>query len=107
MMLVINQTPHTKKQPTEFEIASHTTSIVLGANCRFVGPQNGLILHEHVVQSLYVALGMVLHIFAHLSTHVIRNYLPIKTISPYGQPNPVPWVSIPLEPHLPKDMPYR
>jgi len=107
MMPVINHTAHTKKQTTEFVIASHATSIVLGANYRFVGPQNGPSLHEHVVQSPYATLGVVLNVFTHLSTHVIRNYLPIKIVSPCRQPNPAPWVSIPLKPHLPIDMPYR
>jgi hypothetical protein len=107
MMPIINHTPHTKKQTIELVIASHATSIVLGVNCRFVGPQNGPTFHEHAVQSPYVAMGVVLHVLAHLSKHVIRNYLPIKIVLPCGQPNPAPWVLIPLELHLPIDMPYR
>ncbi len=75
------------------------------ANCRSVGPQNGPTFHEHVVQGLHVALGMVLPILAHLSTHVIRNYLPIETILPHGQLDPTTWVSIPSKPHLLVDMP--
>jgi hypothetical protein len=104
-MPVLDHTPHTEKQTTELVVASHVTNIVHITNYRSVEPQNGLTPHEHVVQGLHVALGVVLHVFAHLSTPVIRNYLPIKIVSPYGQLDHVPWVSIPLEPQWPIDMP--
>ncbi len=106
MLNDVHNQSHTKKQTIELVIASYATSIMLGTNCRFVEPQNGPILHEHAIQNLYVALGVVLHALAHLSTHVIRNYLPIKIVLPCGQPNPAPWVLIPLKLHLPVDMPY-
>jgi hypothetical protein len=105
MMHALDHTPHTKKQTAEPIVASHTTNIVLRTNYKFVKPQNGPTLHEHVVQGLHIIVGMVLPILTHLSTPIIKNYLPIKTISPYGQPNPTPWMSIPLKPHLPIDMP--
>jgi hypothetical protein len=69
-----------------------------------LGPQNGPIIHEHVVQGPHAILSVVLLVFAHLSTHVIRNYLPIKTILPCEQPDSAPWVSLPPKPHSPVDM---
>jgi hypothetical protein len=84
MMPVFNHTPHTKKQIVEHVVASHATNIVPRANYRSIGPQNDPTFHEHVIQGLHVALGMVLLILAHLSTPIIRNYIPIGTISPYG-----------------------
>jgi hypothetical protein len=73
MKPILDHTPHVKKKIVELVIASHATNIVLGANCRSVKPQNGPILYEHVVQGLHAAIGMVLPIFAHLSTPVIKN----------------------------------
>jgi hypothetical protein len=105
MILVFDHTPHTKKQTTKPAIASHATNIVRGTNCRSIGPQNGPIPQEHAIQGPHTALGMVLPILTHMSTPIIRNYLPIITNSPYGQPNPIPWVSIPLKPHMPTYVP--
>jgi hypothetical protein len=107
MMHVIDHTPHTEKQSTERVIASHATSTMPRANYRFVEPQNGPTLHKHVVQGPHTTIGMVLHVFTHLSTHVIRNYLPIRIVSSCGQLDPAPWVSIPPELHLLIDMAYR
>ncbi len=105
MMPILDQTPHIEKQIVELIVASHTTNTMHGANYRCVEPQNGPTLHEHVIQGPHVVMGMVLPALTHLSTHVIRNYLPIGTISPCGQPNLTPWVLIRLEPHPPIDMP--
>ncbi len=105
MMPILDHTPHIKKQIAKPIVASHATNIVLGANCRFARPQNGPTFHKHVIQGPHVALGMVLPMLTHLSTPVIRNYLPIGTISPCGQLDFTPWVLIPLEPHLHVDMP--
>ncbi len=68
-------------------------------NYRFVKPQNGPTPHEHVVQGPHIALGMVLPVRADLSTPVILNHVPIETILPCGQPNLIPWMSIPPKPH--------
>jgi hypothetical protein len=105
MMLVLDHTPYIEKQVIKPVIASHTTKIVLRANYRSIKPQNGPTPHEHVVQGLHIALGMVLPVLTHLSTPVIRNYLPIRTVSPCGQFDSAPWVSFPLEPHPLVDMP--
>jgi hypothetical protein len=99
-----SHTIHPKKF-VEPVVASHTTNIMPGANCRYVGPQNGSTPHEYAVQSPHVVLGVVLHVLTHLSTHVIKNYLLVETVSPYGQPNPARWVLIPLKLHLHVDMP--
>jgi hypothetical protein len=74
MKPILDHTPHVKKQIVELVIASHATNIVLGTNCRSVKPQNGPILYEHGIQGLHAALGMVLPIFSHLSTPVIKNF---------------------------------
>jgi len=73
MKPIFDHTPHVKKQIVELVIAFHATNIVLGANYRSIKPQNGPIFHEHVIQGLHTALGMVLPIFAHLSTPIIKN----------------------------------
>jgi len=80
MMPILDHTPHTKKQTIEHVVASHTANTVLKTNYRSIEPQNGPTLHKHVIQGLHVALGVVLLALAHLSTPVIRNYLPIGTI---------------------------
>jgi hypothetical protein len=80
MMPILNHTPHTKKQIPKPIITSHATNIILKVNYRFVKPQNGPIIHEHAVQGPHIALGVVLPILAHLSTLVIKKYLPIKII---------------------------
>ncbi len=105
MMLVLDHTPHIEKQTIKFVIASHATNIMPRTNYRFVEPQKGPTFHEHDIQGPHVALGMVLPILAHLSTTIIKNYLPIEIILPCGQPNLTPWVSIPSEPHLHVNMP--
>ncbi len=105
MMPILDHTPYIEKQIIEHVVASHAINIVPKANCKFVKPQNGPTIHEHVIQSLRAILGMVLHVLAHLSTFVIRNYLPIRTISPCGQPNLAPWVLVPLKLHMFVDMP--
>jgi hypothetical protein len=105
MMLVLNHTPHIKKQIVKLVVASHTTNIVLGAICMCIKPQNGPIPQEHAIQGLHVILGMVLHVLTHLSTNIIWNYLPIKIVSPYGQFNFTPWVLIPPKLHMFIDMP--
>jgi hypothetical protein len=84
MMHVLDHAPYTEKQIVEHEVASHATNIVPGATYRSVEPQNDPTPHEIVIQGPHVVLGMVLHVFTHLSTHVIRNYLPIGIVSPYG-----------------------
>jgi hypothetical protein len=94
MMPILNQTPYIEKQIVEPILASHPTNIVPRANYSSIKPQNGLTLLEHVVQGPHDVLGAVVHVLAHLSTHIIKNYLPIGIILPYGQPNPIPWVSI-------------
>jgi hypothetical protein len=105
MMPILNHTAHTKKQIPKSIVTSHATNIIPIVNYRFIKPQNGPILHEHAVQGPHIASGVVLPILAHLSTHVIKNYLPIGTISPYGQPDTIPWVSIPSKLHLLVNMP--
>jgi hypothetical protein len=87
MMLVLNHTPHTKKQTIELVVASHTTNTMPRTNYRFVGPHSGPTPHEHVIQGPHAAMGMVLPILAHFSTPIIRNHLLIRIILPYGQPN--------------------
>jgi hypothetical protein len=67
MMPIFNHTPYSKKQIVELVVASHTTNIVPRTNYRFVEPQNGSTPHEHAIQSPYIVLGMVLHMFTHLS----------------------------------------
>jgi hypothetical protein len=105
-MHVFNHTPHIKKQIVKLVVAYHTTNILLRTIYRSIKPQNGPTFHEDVIWGLNVALGMVLDVFTHFSTHVIRNYLPIKIVSPCGQPDFAPWVSIPPKPHMLIDMPY-
>jgi hypothetical protein len=105
MMHVFDHAPYTKKQIVEPIIASHTTNIMPTSNCRSVRPQNRPTPHEHVVQGPHAILGVILHTLTHLSTHVIKNYLPIKTFLPYGQFDPVPWVLIPLKLYMPVDTP--
>jgi len=100
MIPIFDHTPHIEKQIAEPVVASPTTTIMLGVDCRSVGPQNDPTSHEHVVQNPHATLGIVLPVFTHLSTHVLRNYLPIAIVSFYGQLNPVPWVLIPPKPHL-------
>jgi hypothetical protein len=100
MMPILNHTPHIEKQTIEPVVTSHATNIVLRVNYRSVKPQNGPTPHEHVVQSPHVALGMVIPVLAHLSTPVIKNYLIVGIVSPYGQLDFAFWVLIPLEPHL-------
>jgi hypothetical protein len=90
MMPIFNHTPYSKKQIVELVVASHTTNIVPRTNYGSVKPQNGPTPHEHVVQGLHIALGVVLLVLTRFSTPVIKNYLPIKTISPCGQPDPIP-----------------
>jgi hypothetical protein len=63
MKPIFDHTPHIKKQIVEHVVASRATNIVLGANYRFVKPQNDPTFHEHVIQGLHVAMGMVLPIF--------------------------------------------
>jgi hypothetical protein len=104
-MLVLDHTPYFEKQIVEHVVASHATNTVPRANYRSVEPQSGPTPHEIVIRGPHVVLDMVLQVFTHLSTHVIRNYLPIKIVSPCGQPNPTPWVSIPPKLHLHVDMP--
>jgi hypothetical protein len=104
MMPIFYHTPDIDKQIVIPIVASHATNIMLGANCRFVKPQNGPTFHEHVIQGLHATLGMVLPMLTHLSTLVIKNYLPIGIVSPCGQLDLTPWVLIPLELHLPIDM---
>ncbi len=60
MMHVFNHTPHINKQIVKLLATSHTTSIVLGEICRSIKPQNGPTRHEHVIQGLHIALGVVL-----------------------------------------------
>ncbi len=93
MIPVLDHTPHIEKQTTELVVASHATNIVLGANYRSIGPQNGPTSLEHGVQGPHVVLGLVLHIFAHLSIPVISKCLPIGTVLPRGQYNAIPWQS--------------
>jgi hypothetical protein len=90
MMFVFDHTPHTEKQIVELVVASHTINIALGTTYRSIEPQNGPTFHEHAVQGPHATMGVVLHVLTHLTTHVIRNYLPIRTVLPYGQPNPAP-----------------
>ncbi len=89
MMHVLNHTPHNEKQIAEPVVASHATNIMPRTNCRSIKPQNDPTPHEHAVQGPCVAMG-VIPIFAHLSTPIIMNYLPIGIVSPYGQPDPAP-----------------
>jgi hypothetical protein len=100
MIPIFDHTPHIEKQTIELVVASHTTTIMFGANCSSIGPQNDPISHEHVVQNPHTTMGVVLPVLAHLSTHVISNYIPIGIVSLYGQLYPAPWVSIPPKPHL-------
>jgi hypothetical protein len=58
-------------------VASFATSIMTRANCRSIGPQNGLMFCEHVVQKPHVVLSKALPTFVHHFTHVGGNYLPI------------------------------
>jgi hypothetical protein len=80
MMLIFDYTPHTEKQTDKPAVASHATNTMPRANYKYVGFQNDPTFHEHAIQGLHVALG----ILAHLFTPIIKNYLPIKTNSPYG-----------------------
>jgi len=100
MFPIFNHTPHIEKKTVEHIVTSQTTTIMLGADCRFVGPQNDPTSHEYVVQNPHATMGVVLLVFTHLSTHVLRNYLPIAIVSFYGQLDIVPWVLIPPKPHL-------
>jgi len=50
---------------------------MVGTNCRSIGPQNGLMFCEHVVQNLHVVLGKEPPTFVHHFTHARGNYLPI------------------------------
>jgi len=105
MMHVLDHTPYTKKQVVEPIVASHTTTTMPRTNSRFIRPQNGPTPHEHVVQGPHVIMGVILHILTHLSTHVIRNYLPIGTVLPCGQFDLVPWVLIPSKLYMLVDTP--
>jgi hypothetical protein len=105
MYSITHHTPHIKKQIVKLVVTSHTTNIVLRAICKSIKPQNGPTIHEHAIQGLHAALSVVLHVLTHFSTHIIRNYLPIKIVLPYGQPDLAPWVSIPPKPHMLIDMP--
>jgi hypothetical protein len=96
---------HHTPQTIELLVASHTTNTVFGANYESIEPQNGPTPHEHVIKGPHVAMGMVIPILTHLSTSIIKNYLPIRTISPCGQFDPAPLMSIPLELHLLVNMP--
>jgi len=105
MMPILNHTPQTNKQIFKPIVTSQATNIIPRVNYRFVKPQNGPIIHEHVVQGPHIASGVVLPVLAHLSTLIIKNYLPIKIVSPYGQLDTIPWVLIPSKLHLPINMP--
>jgi len=58
---------------------------MFGTNYMFVGSENDLRLHEHVIQSPYVLMNKLLPILVHLSTPIPNNYLPILTIWFYAQ----------------------
>jgi hypothetical protein len=75
MMFEFSHTPYTKKE--NVELTSFTISIVFGANCKFVEPQNDPTFGEHAGQGPHIVMGKVLPILIHLSTLVVGNYLPI------------------------------
>jgi hypothetical protein len=75
MMDKLGHTPYIEKQIVELAITSLATSTRTNYVC--VKSQNDPILHEHVVQGPQVTLGKALFILVHLSTPIIRNYLPI------------------------------
>jgi hypothetical protein len=77
MMVKLGHTPYIEKQIVELAIESLAISTMSGANYVCVEPQNDPILHEHVIQGPQVTLGKALLILVHLSTPIIRNYLPI------------------------------
>ncbi len=105
MMPIFNHTPHIEKQTIEPIVASHATNIVPRANIGSLDTKMAPNPHEHVIQGLHVALGMVIPILTHLSIPIIYNYLPIRTITPCGQPDLIPWVSVPPKLHMPIYMP--
>jgi hypothetical protein len=49
---------------------------MFGTNYIFIGPQNGLIFHDHASQGSHVALGEAQPSLVHLPTSVGMNYLP-------------------------------
>jgi hypothetical protein len=77
MILALGHTPHIKVFFAKLTIASFATSIMNRANCRSIGPQNGLMFCEHVVQNSHVVLSKTPSTFVHNFTHVGGNYLPI------------------------------
>lgn len=77
MTLASGHTPHIKLFFAKLVVASFATSIMTRANCRSIGPQNGLMFCEHVVQNPHVVLGKAPPTFVHHFTHVGGNYLPI------------------------------
>jgi hypothetical protein len=77
MMHKLDHTPYIDKQIVKLAVASLATNIVFKTNYVCVESQNDPTPHEHVIQGLHIILGKVLFIFVHLSTFIIRNYLPI------------------------------
>ncbi len=75
MMVKLGHTPYIEKQIVELAITSLTTNTRTNYVC--VESQNDPIIHEHVIQGPQVILGKALLILVHLSTPIIRNYLPI------------------------------
>jgi hypothetical protein len=75
MMAKLGHTPYIEKQIVELAITPLTTNT--GTNYVCVESQNDPIIHEHVVQGPQVTLDKALLILVHLSTPIIRNYLPI------------------------------
>lgn len=77
MTPTFGQTPHIDKQTIEPTLASFISNIVPKTNYKSIGPKNGPIRHEHVIQGFEDVLGKTnLLTFIHPFTHIGRNYLP-------------------------------
>jgi hypothetical protein len=77
MMHKRGHTPYIDKQINKLVIASFATNTVFGTNYMCVKSQNVPTPHEHVIQGLDIVLAETLFVLIHLSTPVVRNYLPI------------------------------
>jgi hypothetical protein len=77
MMHELGHTSYIDKHIVELVVASLATNIMFRAIYVYIKSQNDLTIHEHVVQSPHIVLGKVLLVLVHLSTPIIRNYLPI------------------------------
>ncbi len=81
MTPTFGHTPHIDKQIIEPAIASFISNIVSKINYKSIGPQNGLILHEHVVQGFQDVLSKTnLSTLINPFTPIGGNYLPTQII---------------------------